>query len=79
MVTDLIDRLRAWARRYEPRSNERRLMLEAAARIEELEEAADQEVSKRLEAQAGPITAAAVEKAMGGRRLFPWQRKALGS
>jgi hypothetical protein len=35
---DLIDRLRAWARRYEPRSPERVLFLESAETLEQTEQ-----------------------------------------
>lgn len=72
--TELIARLRAWSRRYGPRSQERTLFLAAAERLEELLGGIEGEVAKR---QAGGLTADAVEAAMGGRKLLPWQREAL--
>ena len=63
MSDDLIDRLRAWARRYDPRSPERTLFLAAA-----------QELEKRP--VVTEITADAVEARMGGK-LLPWQRERL--
>jgi hypothetical protein len=71
--TDLIDRLRAWARRYDPRSPERTLFLASAARIEDLEGSIDAEVTRRLSVG---LTAGAIEEALGGD-LLPWQRKRL--
>jgi hypothetical protein len=75
---ELIERLRAWARRYDPRSNERRLMLEAAEALAGVETRIAAEVERRCAERANPITPDGVEAAMGGRKLFPWQRKALG-
>jgi hypothetical protein len=76
MASELTDRLRAWARRYEPRSPERTLMLAAAERITELEADVDAEVSKRV-ASIARVTPEMVEAAMGGATLLPWQRKKL--
>ena len=71
--TDLIARLRAWARRYDPRSPERTLFLTSAARIEDLEGSIDAEVTRRMSVG---LTAGAIEEALGGD-LLPWQRKRL--
>jgi hypothetical protein len=68
---ELVTQLRAWSRRFGPRSMERRLMRSAADRIE------DDGTRELDEAEAPKLTPEAVEKAMGGRSLFPWQRKAL--
>lgn len=71
-IVDLVERLRAWARRYEPRSQERTLFLAAAERLEAQDLSIEAEVMKRQ----GRITVEAVEKAIAGR-LLPWQKKAL--
>lgn len=73
-MEDLTAQLRAWARRYDPRSKERTLFLQAAEQLEAQERDVAEEVAKR---QASRITPEAVERAMGGRKLFPWQRRAL--
>ena len=65
MAAELIARLRAWARRYEPRSQERTLFLAAA-----------EELEQRPTVNEVGITADAVEKAIGSP-LLPWQRKRL--
>jgi hypothetical protein len=80
MIDNLVSRLRAWSRRYEPRSQERVLMSGAADRIEELEastraERAEEGITK--DGESVKITADMVEVAMGGAKLFPWQRKKL--
>ena len=62
MRDDLVARLRAFARRHEVHSPERRLFIEAAEALEE---------------GPRGITADAVEQAMGGRKLLKWQRVAL--
>lgn len=64
-MTDLIARLRAWARRYDPRSPERVLFLQAADELE----------ARPVVREQG-ITIAAVEEALGSP-LLPWQRKRL--
>jgi hypothetical protein len=62
-VTELIERCRAWARRYDPRSPERTLFMAAA---EELE---------KVRAGGGvDLTIEAIEQAIGGS-LLPWQKK----
>lgn len=69
-MEDLIGRLRAWARRFEVHSPERKLMIEAATAIEEL--------AGRVPAPPpGGITAEMIEAAMGGKKLLPWQERAL--
>lgn len=71
MSNDLVGRLRAWSRRYEPHSPDRRLLLEAASALE----------AQGSPAPAPPpvngITADAVEAAMGGAKLLRWQRAKL--
>lgn len=67
MNEDLVGRLRAWSRRYEPHSQERRLMLEAAVALEQQPTTPPQ-----------GITVDMVEAAMGGRKLLTWQIDALG-
>jgi hypothetical protein len=71
--SDLIDRLRAWARRYDPRSPERTLFIASADRITALEDSIDAEVTRRMSVG---LTAGAIEEALGGE-LLPWQRKRL--
>jgi hypothetical protein len=66
---DLCERLRAWGRRYEPMSQERRLFNQAADYITALHAAIDAEVAQKL-------TVDAVEQAIGGK-LLTWQKKAL--
>lgn len=79
-MTELVDRLRAFSRRYDPRDMERRMMLEAADRLEEMERALvllpHQPPSKGEDGEV-KLTPEMVERAMGGARLFPWQRKKL--
>lgn len=64
---DFVAKLRAWARRYEPRSQERTLFLMSADRIESME-------LRILTARAETITAADMEAAIGAP-LLPWQKK----
>ena len=62
-VTELVERCRAWARRYDPRSPERVLFLAAAEELEKV--------------QAGGgygLTVEVIEQAIGGP-LLPWQKK----
>ena len=60
-VTELVERCRAWARRYEPRSPERVLFLAAADELEKRPTTAE-------------LTVEAIEQAIGGP-LLPWQKK----
>ena len=71
MNEELIGRLRAWSRRFDVYSQERRLMLEAAAALER--------PAAPLPPPPNGITAEMVEAAMGGKKLLPWQRDALGT
>lgn len=64
-IKDLVDRLKAWARRYEPRSQERTLFLAAAAELE----------NRPVVYEEG-LTVDAVEKAIGSP-LLKWQRDRL--
>lgn len=79
-MSELTDRLRAWGRRFDPKSNERRLFNEAAVKIEELEQqlTADRRetVLAAIGEMDGKITPEAVEAA-GGFKLLPWQRERL--
>jgi hypothetical protein len=86
-MTDVVERLMGWSRRYEPRSVERMLMIEAANEIERLragdvvvrEVVKEVEVPKVVEVSGDGeirITADMVERAMGAK-LFPWQRNKL--
>jgi hypothetical protein len=85
-MTDVVERLMGWSRRYEPRSVERMLMIEAANEIERLRAGdvvvrgvKEVEVPKVVEVSGDGeirITADMVERAMGAK-LFPWQRNKL--
>lgn len=68
-TAELIDRLKAWARRYEPRSTERTLFLESAEKLESMEKCI-------AEAGADGVTVASVEAAIGSP-LLTWQRQRL--
>ena len=77
-AAEFIDRLRVWSRRYEPRSVERQLMVEAADRLdaayERLSNRSDSvEFSEECDIK---LTSDMVERAMGAK-LFPWQRAKL--
>ena len=70
---DLVERLRAWGRRYDPHSPERKLFVAAADYITNLHTHIDAEVAK---GQQGRMTVEAVEEAIGGK-LLTWQKKNL--
>ncbi len=74
-MTDLIDRLRAFAKRYEFRSVERTIMLQAAEALEASQTADKTEVTQAIVSN-GHITVEAVESIMGSK-LLPWQVKKL--
>jgi hypothetical protein len=68
-TAELIERLKAWARRYEPRSPERTLFLESVEQLTSMEQ-------RIAEASSDGVTVESVEKAIGSP-LLKWQRQRL--
>ena len=67
---ELIERLKAWSRRYEPRSAERVLMSQAAEELEQSEQ-------RVAEAAAGGLLTVETIEAKLGCKLTPAQKKRL--
>jgi hypothetical protein len=75
-VTELIERCRAWARRYEPRSPERTLFMAAAEELEKAQMRVPEEGVLDLTAVIAATSVDQFADALG-IKLLPWQRKIL--